>query len=190
MEPTPRITTPTVTVGELLNRVKDIILEEPRRLNMDDWIIAFQHTGWHDSGVNFEHAPACGTIACVAGWVHVLLRPSDNEGPPLPQSSMADVANDLLGRDDWTRNWDGSRHLVRATGGLFAAGWVYLDPAYSDFESCDDQPEFPTPGTPEHAQIVAARIDNYLAQNPEVAARVIDIEKYHHSLRTHEPYKP
>jgi hypothetical protein len=44
---------------ELLQRVKQHILEEPRRLDMDDWA----HTS--------NEAP-CGTQACIAGWACVL----------------------------------------------------------------------------------------------------------------------
>lgn len=72
---------------ELLLRVKAHILEEPRRLNMSEWIqdatgevrCDFENSGL-DSYEDFQTLPedfqtlpkslipACGTVACIAGW--------------------------------------------------------------------------------------------------------------------------
>lgn len=69
---------------ELLLRVKAHILEEPRRLNMSNWIdsgepgtpIAFDFeddANWQDLHVlTPEEAPPCGTVACIAGWSCIL----------------------------------------------------------------------------------------------------------------------
>lgn len=48
----------------LLRRIEDQILEEPKRLDMDDWGNAFEKTG---NGV-----PACKTQGCIAGWAILL----------------------------------------------------------------------------------------------------------------------
>jgi hypothetical protein len=45
---------------EKLRRIKEIILAEPRRLNMGDWIAAVR--------TDHESAPTCGTVGCIAGW--------------------------------------------------------------------------------------------------------------------------
>ena len=50
----------------VLEKVRDHILEDPRRLNMRDWI-------WHytDNQVrlNSDILPPCGTVGCIAGWI-------------------------------------------------------------------------------------------------------------------------
>lgn len=53
---------PTINV-KLLRRVKALILEEPRRLDMGTWA----HPA--DKRVQVEaDRPPCGTVACIAGW--------------------------------------------------------------------------------------------------------------------------
>jgi len=49
---------------ELLLKVKAHILEEPKRLNMSTWVRT-DEVG--------PDAPSCGTIACIAGWVCLLI---------------------------------------------------------------------------------------------------------------------
>lgn len=47
----------------LLRRVKKAILDEPKRLDMGDWIYTYE------GGLS---APKCGTVACIAGWATLL----------------------------------------------------------------------------------------------------------------------
>lgn len=49
---------------ELLNRVKQHILEEPRRLDMDTIKCKVDPT--------LEKNPPCGTVGCIAGWATIL----------------------------------------------------------------------------------------------------------------------
>jgi len=49
----------------LKNQIKAHILEEPNRLNMDDWFTSL-------SCVRPKQHPSCGTVACLAGWSHLL----------------------------------------------------------------------------------------------------------------------
>lgn len=64
---------------ELLEKVRSHILEEPRRLDMEDWI---------DYVAGKPESPACGTTGCIAGWAVLLTIPeligcaSDNSGLP------------------------------------------------------------------------------------------------------------
>lgn len=66
---------------ELLDEVIQIITDEPNRLWMDNWIATIEGRmpGRPDATRDWTlqlhnvHLPACGTIACVAGWV-VLIR--------------------------------------------------------------------------------------------------------------------
>lgn len=46
----------------LLTKVKEAIMEEPKRLEMADWAGRRKTT----------HGPVCGTTACIAGWAFIL----------------------------------------------------------------------------------------------------------------------
>lgn len=49
---------------KLLRRVKALILEEPRRFNMD----YYAATEKFYPDLVHDQAPPCGTVACIAGW--------------------------------------------------------------------------------------------------------------------------
>ena len=51
---------------DLLTDVAKLVLDEPRRLKMDDWITPVE---WLPEK---HKAPACGTVGCIAGWVSTL----------------------------------------------------------------------------------------------------------------------
>lgn len=54
----------TINVS-LLKKVRRIITEEPKRLRMADWGLTLtKNQIMHD-----DEAPACGTVACLAGWI-------------------------------------------------------------------------------------------------------------------------
>jgi hypothetical protein len=70
---------------ELLLKVKQHILDEPKRLRMDTWLR-------HDvaNGVRVSNSPgygeprtiefpACGTVGCIAGWTAMLANPEYQE---------------------------------------------------------------------------------------------------------------
>lgn len=62
---------------ELLQRVKQHILAEPRRLNMGTWVSTVGKTVPAFAGVygrDEADLPPCGTVACVAGWAVLLSR--------------------------------------------------------------------------------------------------------------------
>lgn len=78
--------------SELLLKVRDHILEEPKRCDMSDWIRRSKQS-------------PCGTIACIAGWACVLSGKRDT-----PYNDVPRVAGELLGlpeteslflADDW-----------------------------------------------------------------------------------------
>jgi len=52
----------------ILRKVKKHILEEPKRLDMENWLIV----GDNVRIIYGRNAPACGTVGCIAGWVNVL----------------------------------------------------------------------------------------------------------------------
>lgn len=57
---------------QLLDEVVAAILAEPKRLDMASWVRSAEHLG---SFTSSSRVPACGTVACCAGWVCVLARP-------------------------------------------------------------------------------------------------------------------
>ena len=48
---------------DLLRRVQQLIQEEPRRLSMDTFGC---------DGLSGPDVPACGTVACIGGWIGIL----------------------------------------------------------------------------------------------------------------------
>ena len=50
---------------ELFEKVKAHILEEPRRFYMGDYVTT-------PDAISPWEAPACGTVACIAGWAYLL----------------------------------------------------------------------------------------------------------------------
>lgn len=54
---------------DLMSDVKDYILEEPKRIWMDDWVIEGADRIKDRLGIT---GPECGTVGCIAGNVRVL----------------------------------------------------------------------------------------------------------------------
>lgn len=72
---------------ELLDEVKALILEEPKRYDQGVWLVESEE----EAAGHGLLLPACGTVACVAGWV-VLLKASGTD-----YDSIQDRARDILG---------------------------------------------------------------------------------------------
>lgn len=113
---------------ELLEQVKAHILAEPRRINMDDWQTELDEVDKH-------LRPACGTIACIAGWACVL-----GIGTRVRGNDIEWAAEEVLGLDDG--------------GPLF-----FVDDWPSEFEVALRRE---TKGTLGYAEVVAARIDYFI----------------------------
>lgn len=72
---------------ELLERVKQHILEEPKRLRM-----GFVHaTG--DWVADLTNPPSCGTVGCIAGWTCVLGNAPMRNGQRYHSSQARDLLN-------------------------------------------------------------------------------------------------
>jgi hypothetical protein len=69
---------------ELLKKIKEHILEEPRRLHMDNFVCRVP--------VDSPKNPPCGTVACIAGWAVILSRPED---------SLESIWEDIHGNWEW-----------------------------------------------------------------------------------------
>src|ERR1700727_2591993 len=62
---------------ELLKKVRDIIVEEPKRLNMRYWGVHETLTDPVFFTDKIEY-PSCGTVACLAGWTILAQHPREN----------------------------------------------------------------------------------------------------------------
>ena len=128
---------------ELLLRVKEAILAEPKRLDM--W-------GWLDTTSKRENpsGPECGTIGCISGWACVL---KEKEAGGL--RTFRGAARRLL-NDGRAGLFAGAKILdltMRQAGDLFEpARW----PKDLDLHETVE-------GTPEHAETVARGIDRFIA---------------------------
>lgn len=157
LAPTPRIRAKTITAANLLRRIKKEVLAEPKRADLRMWITTLQgqDSGWKDA---LTPEPACGTVACLAGWGAVLMRPAKINAAFLNNTAASRMCC-----------WLGTPEASATPGpGLFAAG-----PVLRFGETRDT---FGEPGTEQHAQTIAKRIDTFLAQHPELETRVIDVE--------------
>lgn len=135
-----------------LLKVKEIILEEPKRMNMLDWF-TFNHSA----------TPACGTVACIGGWLSIIrannletaLAPKDVSDYP----TRASFYNDL--RREFNLHEDDLERELPDWGSLFyTSAWpADLHSKLCKFES----------GTIEYAQVVAERIDRYIEEEGEDA---------------------
>ena len=94
---------------DLLQQVKQHILDHPEQFSMCGWIYK---------------GSECGTIACVAGWAYILHQRNTNQTPTLPEEWEESAINEvaaLLGlatknrfkrlfytnywHEDWRRRW-------------------------------------------------------------------------------------
>lgn len=64
---------------ELLDEIKALALEEPKRIDMNNWRLS---DGDVFPALTRRGYPACGTVGCIGGWVEVLsgCRPNGAEG--------------------------------------------------------------------------------------------------------------
>jgi hypothetical protein len=134
----------------LLQRVKAHILEEPLRLNMDNWRTTnIQDDAYFDED---EHAgiPPCRTVACIAGWAVGLgaKRPGAVKNVKDYALKLLGLPKDYSAGEDWM---EGSTRLFHPLD------W----PA-------DLRRKLPeVGGTPEYAAVVAEAIDRFIASPEE-----------------------
>lgn len=130
---------------ERLERIKQHVLEEPRRANMYDWARVSPET-------------PCGTAGCIAGWDELM----DLKHPQ--RSKLMQLARDY--QDGDASFWELGEY-VRPR----AARRLGLDDEQAD--RLFDPEEWPEalkeslfahrPGTAAHAKIIAERIDLFIA---------------------------
>lgn len=76
-----------LTPRELFDEIERVILEEPKRIRMGDYV-------YHPINLRPEETPACGTVACIAGWAVAL--GSDLRGEELRHKFTERAAEVLL----------------------------------------------------------------------------------------------
>jgi hypothetical protein len=136
---------------ELLLKVKEEILTEPRKIYMDTWL-------WdaREVAVPEERIPPCETVGCIAGWAVAV---SD----PRPPSEVADE-----NRRNFHLNVAGRAQSLL---GLKSRKLFYHDEEAGGWGSDHWPEEFTArlekeePGTPGYARVVADVIDDLIA-NP------------------------
>jgi len=137
---------------ELLLRVKAHILEEPRRLNMSNWIQdarvgSLVHDAYESNRVGQfakhalteNEAPPCGTVACLAGWACVLSGHPAESGDWLSERGglFLDLTEDQKSELFWPESWGGHS-------------------AYLEYKTCGNAEQ--------RAQVVARVIDAFIAK--------------------------
>lgn len=149
LAPTPIIRSKTITVADLLRKVKAVVLDEPRRLDLGEWLGAFRDrlgAREHARESAMPGAPECGTIGCISGWCAILTRK--------PGSDVYAYRFQLP-------------HVP------FDALTQLYSPNFGTYDSV--KAKYGAPGTKTHARFVAVRIDNFLAAHPELEDRVIQV---------------
>jgi hypothetical protein len=63
---------------ELLDEIKALALEEPKRMNMGLWRVE-DGDEWTIAAFEID-LPSCGTVGCIGGWAEVLAGSSDALG--------------------------------------------------------------------------------------------------------------
>ena len=139
---------------ELLLRIKQLILEEPKRVRMASW-----------SSNVVPVRPQCDTVACIFGWAVALDRVEHGQG------SLSGGCNILKGinidflecggrllklnpgqasRLAFVNQWPDQFKAVQEIDGIWwGAAWPLIGK--------------PAPQTQEYAEIVARRIDHFIA---------------------------
>jgi hypothetical protein len=161
----PRVTKP-ITAGQLLRKIQELVLAKPTRLNMNAWLFRYRGKLRREFvGRNIPN-PSCGTVACIAGWGAVLLRPAGVSADRLDQNASL-AMKWAVGHEKYSD--------TRYADDLFSAGPVRSLGEYNW--------GLPTPGTQEHAEVVAKRIDTYLQLHPELETRPVDVPAVQNILR-------
>jgi hypothetical protein len=137
------ITEPTSAL-EVLRRVRDLVLDEHKRLRMGTWYARREDSIYSDK----SFFPSCGTVGCLAGWMgHVVNRPFYYEAI-LGSGWLISIAEIVADRG--TPDCD-----------LFRSYFTGGDAFYED------------DGTKEQAEALAAFLDSWMSSHREELERRI-----------------
>jgi hypothetical protein len=99
LAPLPLMRNGKYTAKQVLEFVLRLVKEEPKRLNMSDWTLMFKD---RVKDPRVKEAPACGTVACLAGWVTIATTGEEAYGSerPLRILGLGDIKQHWLIRSD------------------------------------------------------------------------------------------
>lgn len=130
---------------ELLQRVKQHILDEPLRLEMVEGL-KFRAPGTqrrvHCANEEYVPTPACGTIGCIAGWACILGDKTFADAHPGDPcwGTVRERAEELL-------------QIPTSSSRLFRVNW-WPEDLFNRYEHAETQQE--------RAEILAERIERYI----------------------------
>lgn len=130
----------------ILSRVKALIFEEPKRLDMDQW-------GFRSS----DSAPACGTVACIAGWADLVAAPALETG--LKRAWSPDGKKRLRGEVFLPRNVPGKASKLLGLREELTSRMFYV--GYWPFQFWTRHASAKTPR--QRAKVTCERIDHFIA---------------------------
>jgi hypothetical protein len=94
LSPTPMMRPGRYTVDQVIDFVTRVIDREPKRLKMNNWVTYFKGRLLRPTRITKASQPACGTVACVGGWIGIAVTGREVSGAyPILQ---------LLGLVEWT----------------------------------------------------------------------------------------
>lgn len=119
---------------ELLERVCEAILEEPKRYRQDDWLSMvapwMDELGPEEKGLYREGKPACGTAGCRAGWIVLI---EANTRPELDNAEMVGEELDEIRADVHTAVPSRAKRLLGFwDDSLEEPSWGEIDEFQSD----------------------------------------------------------
>ncbi len=99
LAPTPVLRAGTYTAYAVLEHVYRLVKAEPKRLNMQNWLSMLKGEQ-KDKAIPLAAQPACGTVACLAGWINVVTK---NQGNYTATAALDRLGLDAM-QDHWTRD--------------------------------------------------------------------------------------
>lgn len=126
------------TAYGLLRDVQKAVRQEPKRANMGTFTDRIDPT-------QYNNAPACGTVGCVAGWISILGGQGMVEDDAPARKLLGDGVKYHFNYGSLEFSDDGYHYVFNSGGG----------------DACAST----SPGTREHAEAVVARIERFIQGN-------------------------
>lgn len=134
---------------ELLRKIQAAVIQEPKRLYMDKWIMIEGDAAEPGDMAEIIEYPACGTVGCIAGWAVIL---NDQKGNSVKNTARKFLAGIFLRTSQLAKEALDLEH--DAAGRLF---YVHYWPTkYAQDYSHTQDPV-------EKAKVAVARIEHFIA---------------------------
>lgn len=152
----PMPATSATNAYDLLERVAQIVEEQPLRYHQGEWLVNRRYM--NPENVSSDTTPECGTIGCVAGWIAALTHP--NTGL-LNYEGVGNHAAEVLGLTSE------KAYRVLFAGDAIKEQYLEEHPEKSDWFGAELDEVLPSPGTAEYAKLGANHIRRYMAENKD-----------------------